>query len=681
MRIRFQPLVVRLAVLAVLAALGACRGRELPIVPGDDVAMAGEVADGAGGVPEGPASDGASDATAAEPEWDEPEGAMTLDPAALLGPAMHRSCAGGARRDGPPISIVVSPARPLARRPLRVFAAADRELDVEHFLVRAGGDAEAVPAEETWGGPPWGWAAAVAAPPPGRLSVCLRLRGEEGAETCVSVEVAPEEPGGAEPMASGVWPIERAWDRSAERIYAAWIARLFLTEPGMSAGWRPLHQATRDRQRNLLWNHLDLGEDEAESLSHVVMEPDCGDTPYFLRAYFAWKMRLPFAAHLCPRGDPGSGPGCDGRYFTNLAPAFDGVADPVERFDRFLADALARWVHSGTARTLPEDEFSDFVPLELSRAALRPGAIFVDPRGHLMVLTRWLPGTEDRIGTLYAIDGHPDQSITYKRFAPSTFFYSPKARTGGFKAFRRVLFEDGAFCFASNAALAEDPPATRYAVEQFAFADAAAFHAHVAGLLNPYPPDPVLAFRDRMELLVELLVDRESAVRHAVEYMDSAGWVTVPIPDGAAIFATSGPWENYASPARDLRLLIAADELLGFPQLVRENPGLFRLPEGRTAAELDADVAAAWEQGLRELSFPYTRSDGSSWTLTLGDFLQRLAAFETAYTPNDCPEVRWGAPEGSDELSTCAHRAPAGQRRLMAGYRGWFSARRQPSGP
>ncbi|MBI5489637.1 MAG: hypothetical protein HY905_20050 [Deltaproteobacteria bacterium] len=676
-----ERLAALLPSLALLVAFAACRGRDLPFIQAGDALAADETSVASDDVPESPSPDGTEESTAGAPTDEDIEGGMTLDPAALLAPAMHRSCPSCARPEEGPISLVVSPARPVAGHPLRIFAVADHELDVERLTVEDDDGTRPLAPIEAWGGPPWAWAAMLEAAPAGRPKLCLIVRGPEASTSCVRVDVLTDPPPAEIPLGSGVWPIERGWDRSAERIYSAWIARLFLTEPGMSAGWRPLHQATRDRQRNLLWNHLGLGEDEAESPASVAMAPDCGDTPYFLRAYFAWKMRLPFAAHLCPRGDPGEGPGCDGRYFTNLAPAFDDVADPVERFNRFLADALARWIHSGTARTLPEDEFSDFYPLELSRAALRPGTIFVDPRGHLMVLTRWLPGTEDRIGTLFAIDGHPDQSITYKRFSPSIFFYSPKARTGGFKAFRPVVFEDGAFCFASNAELADDPPSTRYSLDQFSFPDAAAFHAHVAGLLNPYPPDPVLAFRDRMELLLELLVDRESAVRHAVEYMESTGWATVPIPDGAAIFATAGPWEDYASPARDLRLLIAADELLGFPQLVRESPGLFRMPEARTAEQLDADVAAAWEQGLRELSFAYTRSDGGSWTLTLGDFMDRLSAFELAYNPNDCPELRWAAPEASDELSTCSHRAPAPQRRLMAGYRGWFSARRQPSGP
>ncbi len=74
----------------------------------------------------------------------------------------------------------------------------------------------------------------------------------------------------------------------------------------------------------------------------------------------------------------------------------------------------------------------------------------------------------------------------------------------------------------------------------------------------------------------------------------------------------------------------------------------------------------------------YTRSDGSSWTLGLDELMQRIAAFEMAYNPNDCPEVRWGAPAGSEEASTCQTRADAGQQERMDAYRFWFAQRQRP---
>jgi hypothetical protein len=46
--------------------------------------------------------------------------------------------------------------------------------------------------------------------------------------------------------------------------------------------------------------------------------------------------------------------------------------------------------------------------------------------------------------------------------------------------------------------------------------------------------------------------------------------------------------------------------------------------------------------------------------------------------PNDCVELRWGAPAKSDEASTCKRYAPAAQREKMSKYRAWFHERRRP---
>jgi hypothetical protein len=81
---------------------------------------------------------------------------------------------------------------------------------------------------------------------------------------------------------------------------------------------------------------------------------------------------------------------------------------------------------------------------------------------------------------------------------------------------------------------------------------------------------------------------------------------------------------------------------------------------------------------LAARKFSYTRSDGSAWTLTIKDVVDRAATLEMAYNLNDCVELRWGAPEKSDEASTCKRHAPGEQRAKMAKYRAWFHERSRP---
>jgi hypothetical protein len=81
---------------------------------------------------------------------------------------------------------------------------------------------------------------------------------------------------------------------------------------------------------------------------------------------------------------------------------------------------------------------------------------------------------------------------------------------------------------------------------------------------------------------------------------------------------------------------------------------------------------------LAARKFSYTRSDGSAWTLALKDVIDRTTALEMAYNVNDCVELRWGAPEKSDEAATCKRRASSAQRAKMTDYRTWFHERRRP---
>jgi hypothetical protein len=152
----------------------------------------------------------------------------------------------------------------------------------------------------------------------------------------------------------------------------------------------------------------------------------------------------------------------------------------------------------------------------------------------------------------------------------------------------------------------------------------------------------------------------------------------IDMPEGYDLFETEGPWEDYSTPARDMRLLIAIDTVLGFPAAVERRPERFGLGAG---APVEPAVAALRERLAQELAsrrFRYVRSDGSAQDLTLEQLVDRRVGLEVAYNPNDCVEVRWAAPEGSEESGTCRRRAPEEQRLRMEEYRSWFRARQRP---
>ena len=150
------------------------------------------------------------------------------------------------------------------------------------------------------------------------------------------------------------------------------------------------------------------------------------------------------------------------------------------------------------------------------------------------------------------------------------------------------------------------------------------------------------------------------------------------MPDGPAIFETNGPWEDFSTPARDLRLLIAIDVVRGYPDRVALRSERYAIPNGKSPADVKAELQSALASELAARKFSYTRSDGSAWTLSLKDVIDRAEDLEMGYNPNDCVELRWGAPDGSAEAATCGRRAPAAQRAKMTDYRTWFRERYWP---
>ena len=97
-----------------------------------------------------------------------------------------------------------------------------------------------------------------------------------------------------------------------------------------------------------------------------------------------------------------------------------------------------------------------------------------------------------------------------------------------------------------------------------------------------------------------------------------------------------------------------------------------------SAEHVKKELEALLTKKLSELSITYERTNGAKQTLTLTEILKRKDAFEMAYNPNDCIEVRWGATEKSPECSACRRHVPASQLEKMRSVRKWFQKRLHP---
>ena len=477
------------------------------------------------------------------------------------------------------------------------------------------------------------------------------------------------------PPTSVVWKTLRGWDSGMEEIYSAWINALF-QGCDEQASWSALHEVTRNQNQNFLFNYLSLGEDDPDGKVGLIMQPDCADNPFYLRAYFAWKLGLPFGYHMCDRGSLVKKPKA-GQWITNETSS--SKTNPVVAFNSFLR-RIMDGVHSGTARTALDDENSDYYPVPLERGALRPGTVFADPYGHTLILTSRKPQTSDHPGLLLSVDAQPDGTVGIKRFWKGNFLFNTSGVVGepGFKAFRPISMREGVPYLMQNKELTAASGFVPFSLQQRKMGTDVFYHT-MERLINPKPLDPETALLGLIQALHEQLMVRVTSVTNGEAYFQLHPGSVIPMPSSAAgIFQAGGQWEDFSTPNRDLRLLIAMDAVLDFPDLVTRSPEDFNISEPVFPEQIKKKLQSILDKKVSELSISYTRSNGSLQNLTVGEILKRRDAFEMAYNPNDGIEIRWGAPENSDERSMCHRHSPSNQLEKMRSVRTWFSKRLHP---
>ena len=609
-------------------------------------------------------------------------------------------------KDEAGLAMLSSPAAPWKGAPLRVVIAAEKPLDGELSLIAPDGKV-AVASRDRQGGPPYFWSAEIASPAAGSWQAKLIREGASADCGTVTraIEVQKKQPPGPR-AGKGVWPVAADWTRATENLYSAWIEKLFDAPLDEQPSWKAMHEVLRDKSRNVLFNHLGLREDEKGQ----IVQPDCADVPYFLRAYFAFKMGLPFGYSKCTRGDGGQAPKCPQWWNTQneepppappqprmpaqsagLFGMFNDPAAPpvmklppkppglVPGFVYYLRTTIANAVHSGNGRTAADDDNTDYYPVPLSEDTLRPGTIYADPYGHVLVLVKRVAQTGDGAGVFLAVDGQPDGTVARKRFWRGNFLFAqdPALGSPGFKRFRPIVREkNGTLGRLTNDEIAKSPDYGDFSLDQSKLA-VEDFYDRMDDVMSPAPLDSVRALKEVVTSLEEQVNTRVASVENGRKYQVGGGG-DVAMPDGASIFETTGAWEDFATPSRDLRLLIAIDVVRSFPERVARRPERYAMPQDKSVADVKAELETMLTSELAERKFSYTRSDGSQWTLALKEVLDRMAGLEMAYNLNDCVELRWGAAENSEEAATCKRRAPSAQRQKMSEYRAWFSERRRP---
>ncbi|MGC2141260.1 MAG: hypothetical protein WA620_06725, partial [Methylovirgula sp.] len=483
----------------------------------------------------------------------------------LLSSAFHApaDAASSSCEDAAELAVLPAPLAPWKGAPLRVLVAAEKPFQGELSLIAPDGSV-AAKSSERQGGPPYFWFAEVASPTAGTWHATLALVDAPAECGTVTREIVVRDDAPPPPRASpgSVWPLRNTWNRAMENLFSAWIQKLFDGPLDTELSWPTLQDVLRDRSRNMLYDYMGLREDEIG----IVFHPDCAKLPYMLRAYFAFKMGLPFGYSHCSRGNEGRPPKCS-QWF-NTANAGAGQAGLAASFRHFLP-MLADAIQSGNGRTSASDNNTDFYPVPLTQETLRPGTIYADPYGHILMLVRRVPQAGGTAGIFLAVDAEPDGTVTRKRFWRGNFLFvhDPALGSPGFKRFRPVVrAQSGVLRRLTNAEIAKDPQYGDYSLEQSRLG-AEDFYDRMDEVMSPAPLDPVRALEDAITSLEEQVKTRVTAVENGRKYQNSAH-DDAAMPDGRSIFETNGAWEDFATPARDFRVLIAIDVVQGFPDHV-----------------------------------------------------------------------------------------------------------------
>jgi hypothetical protein len=637
----------------------------------------------------------------------------------LLSPATAASsdaCANSAE-----ITILPSPLAPWTGAPLRVMVIAEKPAEGTLSLIAPDGSI-AANSSERHEGPPYAWFAEVARPAAGTWRATLERQSADCGPITHNITVSARKPEPFRIPPGNIWQVKNSWNSTNEALFSAWIEKLFDGPLDQDLNWKVWHEVLRDQSRNFLFNHLGRNEDYTQT----GLRPDCADFVYFLRAYFAFKMGLPFGYSNCSRGFGGKPPKCTQwfdvehpevtrppappeqdvpvaeapppppppqtpSFLSLFAPSEPQAAPPAPppakasppkpkqptNFGEYLRD-VGDVVHTGAVRG--GDDSADFYTVSLTKEALRPGTVFADPYGHVLMLVRRVPEVNGTPGVFLAVDAEPDGSITRKRFWRGNFLFvhEPSLGTPGFKHFRPIIREkSGPLRRLSNAEIGKHPQYGDFSIEQSQMTGED-FYDRMDDVMSPEPLDPVRAMTDAITSLTEQIKTRVTAVENGRKWQGKqTGDATMP--GGAAIFETTGAWEDFSTPARDFRLLIAIDVVRGFPDRFARRSDRYAIPAGKSVADMKKELQGVLDSELASRKVSYIRSDGSQWTLSVKDVVARAVDFEMAYNPNDCVELRWGAPENSEEASTCKRHAPQAQRAKMSDYRAWFRERHWPT--
>ncbi len=484
----------------------------------------------------------------------------------------------------------------------------------------------------------------------------------------------------------GAWPIRREWNVAETHHFAEWMENIYhmRTEAGdVYQRVAKVDLILTDPAMNLLLDPDFAGRGSNPQLPKSVISylnavVDCAKFTQILPSYYAYRRALPWiASSVRPvQGDVRTSPNNIPVGFVNSFTSSSPSA--------FFHEALPGY-SSGNYRVEPGSKnwaWSDTVPVAIDKKYLIPGCVnYVD--GHSLLLAR-----VDKYGELHFINASTDSNH-------SIFTYNGLNAVCGIEPFKPDETDPLKGCFQglrvwrypiadtdAKGHVIRVRRRTDTEMEEFGLSweeyhkiaeiidtqhivedryKLGSFHELIRYRMKSVDKIVPMEFMTQyVNDMVEMFKARDVFVQDAWHDVLAHGAITYPEEqEKANIFQAFGRWETWSSPSSDVdrrnKYFYLADWMDNAIHWYETMPHLvdlkgFEKYKIKSREDLAAAIITEKNKQFATKSFEYTNSAGKKITLTLADIEKRI--YDMSFDPNHSPEIRWGAPEGSEERGT-----------------------------
>ncbi len=423
---------------------------------------------------------------------------------------------------------------------------------------------------------------------------------------------------------------------------------------------------------------------------------DCADFPMYMRSYFAFKNNLPFS--MVSAFEPNA-PTDEQQEIIERKRISESENGTLEKYEQSLQDnrysmngnrpvrrvgipssngasrdffTVVNLIHdgisTGTYRMLSGqgDVESDFYSPAITKNSIQPGTILYKVTGHVALVY-----DVTSQGEIKYIDAHPDNSISRGSFNKE-YGRSNPLHGGGFKNWRpfRVVSTDRVRFEYTRDEDISDYSAEQYygnlpdsqwdwkkgkfvaAGRQVNFFD----YVRIRMASGGFKMNPTFQFKKDMIELCTDLQERTRSVQTAVDnHIDSKDH---PRELPLNIYGSSGEWEAYSTPSRDIRIRNRALDMIENAKDYM-NKWSAKDPFFQYNGEnLKKDLIKVYNEVDSSCRISYTNSQGKEIRMSLSAALGRVTRM--SFDPYFCPERRWGA-KSEAELRSCVERTDKAQ--------------------